>query len=102
VPITQEELELDKAYRTEVYFELAAMTRQHFVDEVSPCLSKTALGLANGRYDDARKDILSGRITSDEGVSLLQKMLGYKLISKRIFDWHSRKFMEAAILYEMD
>ena len=89
---------VDEAYKAEVYYEINLMLQQRFVDwgRTRPGAFFVAVySVANGAFDDLKRDVMRQRITIDDAGEILDKMLEFGLINQSLHSWHAQKIAEA-------
>lgn len=87
----------DENYKAEMKYALNYNLRQYVVDwaqQISDKFGMTAYSAVNGRWDDIRKDIRRERITKEQAIMLLDKLIECRLITNRLYEWHKQKFLE--------
>lgn len=90
--------DLDEAYKAEIRYEIENGVRQRFIDwgRKSPGAFFVAVySVANGAYDDLKKDVVRQRITVEQATEILDKMLEYNLINQFLRDCHVNRIMES-------
>lgn len=96
--LQQVQTEIDEAYKAEIRYELNLNLRRHVIEWAHKSPGNffvAAYSAVNGAWDDVLKDIRRGRITVNQAIEILDKMLECRLITQRVYNWHKQKF-EAA------
>lgn len=94
-PTNPQEQEINDAYLAELRFELASQMRNHVIEwsrQFQPNFFFTAHSAIRGAWDDVRNDLRKGRISLEDGVRLIDKMLEVKLISQNQYRWYLGQF----------
>jgi hypothetical protein len=93
--ITPQEQELNDAYEAELRFELATQMRHHVIEwsrQFGDRFFFAVYSATKGAWDDVRKDLKRGRISLEDTIRLIDKMLEVKLINRRMYDAYSGQF----------
>lgn len=88
-----------QAYVTELRFELQGQIRNHVIEwsrQFGDRFIIAAYSAVNGKWDDVRNDLRKGRVTLEDGIRLVDKMLEARLINQRMHGFYLGQFKAIA------